>query len=101
MHDYEESALAAIDAVFQRQILYTSAVATDTPVLAVFSDMAADAFQGLGATARQVTYEIPQSALQQRPLKGDILIDGDATWRVIEVMPRDDIGRWILSVERP
>lgn len=90
----------AIREAFAIEVLYTGAGLAGVEVLAVKSDVPADAFQGAGSSLRQILFEIGQSALPQEPAQGDLLAEGGDVWRVTEVRRRDDVRAWELVVSR-
>lgn len=95
-----EQELADIHAAFAGAVLYTGGGLSAASVSAVpFEDPAPD-FQGAGRSARRRWYEIEQGSLPDRPARGDLIVDGVNSWSVIEVVLRDDIGAYELSVER-
>ena len=89
------AALAAIDAAFAEPISYNG-----QPITAVWSDVPGEAFQGSGNTTRTISCEIRKSKLSQRPDTDDTLVRAGVTWRVNEVVDRDDVGAWQLFMER-
>lgn len=96
----EEAELAAIHAEFAGEVLYSGAGLDGDPVHAVMSETPADAFTGPGETLREISFEIPFSALSEDPDKGDMLLETDGTeWRVIDVTRRRDINAWVLIAE--
>lgn len=100
MRPEETAALAAMRDVLGEEVRYSGAGLSDDPVIAIRSDVPADEFQGPGATARRVSYEIARSALPQRPGKSDLIVDGDDQWRVNDVTERRDVDAWVLTVEK-
>lgn len=99
-------AAADLCRAFADPILYTGAGLTGAGITAIKYDVAADAFQGAGATARHVWFEVPRALLPGQPVKGDSIVHIDpmtgltTAWRVIERKQRDDIGAWDLTVEK-
>ncbi|MDX3885989.1 MAG: hypothetical protein QHC65_16315 [Sphingomonas sp.] len=98
----EQAAQDAIRRLYGVPILYTGAGLDSAPITAIPADAAGAAFTGPGATIRQMSFEIDQADLIDAPRKGDIIVDvrWDTPWRVIERTRRDDIGAWVLVVER-
>ncbi|WP_380873598.1 hypothetical protein ACFB49_42550 [Sphingomonas sp. DBB INV C78] len=101
MNADEAAALAVIRGRYQDPVVYNGAGLDSAAIFAIFSERAAPAFQGPGDTAREVSFEIEQSALPERPRKGNTITDvaTGITWRVIEPTERNDIGAWVLVVE--
>jgi hypothetical protein len=89
---------ADIHAEFAEPVSYTGAGLVGGAVLAVRFDVGADPFQGAGETMRQVSYEVRQADLPERPRKGDGIDDATGSWNVSEVVRRDDVGAWRLIV---
>jgi hypothetical protein len=100
MLPHEAAALAAIDAVYAIPVLYTGAGLVAAPLSAIKSEESAEAFQGAGNTLREVSFEIAQADLPQRPRKTDVIeeVESGHAWRVNDITPRDEIGRWRLIV---
>jgi hypothetical protein len=96
---HEAAALADIKGTFAEPILYTGETFADEPLTAVPSNVAAQAFQGVGATLREISFEIDQGDLPFDPDKGHIIVHAAARWRVNDITRRDDIGAWVLIVE--
>ncbi|HCB75395.1 MAG TPA: hypothetical protein DEP91_04360 [Sphingomonas bacterium] len=95
-----QAALAAIDAAFSEVVVYAGGgLPQPTEVYVIWSDGSAPAFQGPGATARTVSFEIPQTTLPARPAKADRITRGDHVWKPNDVTRRDDIGKWEVVVE--
>lgn len=69
------------------------------PVTAVKSDMAAPSFDGAGATARHVSFELRKADVPERPTKAATLTEGAIVWHVNDTTDRDDIGAWSVTVE--
>lgn len=103
MLPHEAAAQAAIHAVYAEPILYTGGAFVDEPLTAVPSDMGAPAFQGAGATLRELSFEIPRGSLPFDPDKTHLIfrVNTGETWRVNDITRRDDIGAWVLIVEDP
>lgn len=93
-------ALSAIREQFGEPIFYTGAGLTRASILAIKSDVAADAFQGSGATARRISFEVAQAAIPGRPSKKDEIEHGGVLWLVNDITQRDDVGAWELVVVR-
>lgn len=95
-----QAALAAIDAAFSEVVTYAGGgLPSPTEVYVIWSDGQAPAFQGAGATARTISFEIPQSTLNRQPAKADRITRGGSIWKPIDVTRRDDIGKWEVVVE--
>jgi hypothetical protein len=92
--------IAAIHAAFGEAVVYTGAGLVGATIAAIKSDVPGEPFQGAGATVRHISFEVLQAALPQRPAKGNTLVHGGTTWRVIDIVPRDDVAAWVLSVEK-
>lgn len=101
-----DAASAAIDATFAVPggVTYQGpGIALDGPIVAIREDMPAPTFEGPGASAQSVGYEIAMDALPRRPKRGDMIghVFGGATvWRVINVTDRAAIGKWLATVEK-
>lgn len=67
---------------------------------AVPSSMPADSFMGPGATARRLTYQVAMVdwPFLFPPVRGDVLTD-TAALRVIDVVTREDVDAYVISVE--
>ncbi|TVV75550.1 head-tail joining protein [Sphingomonas solaris] len=90
--------LAAIDAVMRKPVLYTGGGLVSAPITAIYSDTSGAPFNGPGNTVRQVSFEIEQSALPQRPRKNDVIERAGVRWKANDITDRDDIGRWVVVV---
>ena len=100
MRPHEEAALAAIRAAFEEEVTYTGAGLTAAPIMAIFTDAAGLAFLGPGSTVRQTNFEIAQSALPQRPRKGNIIVqESGKRWKANDITQRDDVEAWVIIVE--
>lgn len=98
----EEAAQAAIRAAYGLPVKYTGASLTAATVIAIKSDSAAGAFQGPGDTLREISFEIEQSDLPERPRKGNLIVEKDGAgqvWKAIDITQRDDIDCWKIVVE--
>jgi hypothetical protein len=91
---------AAIDAAFAdpEPLIYTGAGLTAEPISAIRSDTPAPDFQGPGNTLRSIVYEVDQADLPDRPSKTDRFEHRERRWRVDNVVKRDDVGKWELTV---
>jgi len=98
MRAEQQTALDAIDAEFEEPVFYTGAGLDNEQIGAIRSDTPASSFDGPGNTLREISYEIRQSVLPERPHKNDIIVDGADHWKVNDVTRRDDIGKWLLIV---
>lgn len=99
MNDFD-AALAAVRAAFAEPIIYDGDGLAAATIQVVWSDVAADPFQGPGNTARVVSCEVSQADLPQRPSKAGRITRAGRAWKVNEVTPRDDVGAWVLTLER-
>lgn len=96
------AALSAIRAAFGEPVRYvhvTGAQPID-PLSVIWSDVAGDAFQGPGNTTRTVTAEIEVGAVPGRPDKRTRLTRAAVEWKVIEVVDREDVNAWVVTLER-
>lgn len=96
-----DAASAAIDAVFEEPVVYTGGglpAAATVPV--IWIEDPAPAFMGAGATARKVSCEIRQAGLPSRPAKADRIARAGRVWAPIDVTDLDDIGKWLVTLER-
>lgn len=100
---HEAAAQAAIHALYAEPILYTGGAFDAEPLTAIWSDMAAPAFQGAGATLRELRFEIFQSALPFEPDKSHRVerVNTGEVWAPNDITRRDDIGAWVIVVEDP
>lgn len=98
-----DTALAAIDGVFAVSVTYQGeGIALDGPIMATREDMPAPTFDGPGASAQSVGYEIDMTALPRRPRRGDLIGHvhaGATSWRVIDVADRGGVQKWFAFVE--
>ena len=103
MLPHEAAAQAAIRAVYAEPILYTGGSFDEEPLTGIWSDMDAPAFQGAGATLRELSVEIPLSALPFEPDKDHLItrVNTGETWRANDITRRDDIEAWVVIVEDP
>lgn len=99
MRDHELAALATIRAAYEEDVLYTGAGLSGAPIKATPSDSGALPFQGPGSTAREISFEIAQSALPEQPRNGNQIQHGPNHWSVIDITQRDDVAAWVLVVE--
>lgn len=97
MIDWDAHA-ANIHAAFAVPVQWVPAVGAQKEIAAVKSDMPAPGFPGEGATLRMISWEVRQSDVTS-PSKGDRIVHGATTWRVIDITRRDDVGAWELIVE--
>ncbi|WP_156679350.1 head-tail joining protein [Sphingomonas profundi] len=100
MADPFAAGLAAIDAVFREAVVYTGAGLDAAPIRAIYADEAAQPFVGGGSTLRQVSFELDQADLPERPRKGNVIVRAGVTWKVDDVTDRDDIGRYVVVMKR-
>lgn len=95
------AASAAIDAAFGEPVVYTGGGLPDAGTISViWIEDPAPAFMGPGATARKVSCEIRQADLPKRPAKADRIARGDRVWAPNDVTDLDDIGKWLVTLER-
>lgn len=99
MKPHETAALNVVRAAYEEPVTYTGAGLDEEVVMAIPSDSAAMPFQGAGATAREVSFEIAQAALPERPRKGNLIDHGANHWKVNDITQRDDVAAWVLVVE--
>lgn len=97
-----DEALATIRAAFAEPVSYIDHVGAtpiaDLPV--IWSDVAGDPFQGPGNTTRTITAEIERGSVPGRPSKATRISRGTVTWKVIEVVDRDDVDAWVATLEK-
>ena len=101
MNAGEAAALAAIHAAFAdpEPLVYEQGGVLLEPIRAIWSDDGAAGFQGAGSTLRQITYEIQQADLPERPSKTrDRFTHRGRRWDISDVTRRDDVGAWCLIV---
>ncbi len=97
----EAAALAAIDAAFEEPVIYTGGgLAVPTVLRVIWSDVAADAFQGAGNTTRSVSCEVRQADLPQPPAKSDRILRDGVVWGPNDVTRRDDISKWAIVLKK-
>lgn len=89
-----------IHAAFADPVTYTGAGLAAGAMTAVYSEFAAPDFMGPGNTARRIWFEVQIVDLPEAPAKGDVIVHKDVAWRVIDMVRRDDIGAYDLTVER-
>lgn len=101
MRDPFGPAAAAIDAVYAEPVLYTGGgLAGPAVVPVIWMDSAGERFPGAGNTVRTISCEIQKTELPARPAKSDRLVRAGATWKPNDITSRDDIGKWVLILER-
>lgn len=104
---YDE-ALASIRAAFAEPVDYYPSVGDepipDLPV--IWSDDAGQAFQGPGNTVRTISAEIAVDAkgsddrvVPERPTRATRLVRKNVNWTVIQVVDREDVGAWVVTLE--
>tara|TARA_R110000868_G_scaffold92872_6_gene257523 strand:- start:5370 stop:5660 length:291 start_codon:yes stop_codon:yes gene_type:complete len=93
------SDLQDIHDAFAEAVVYVRG-AERLDITAIYSDVPADAFQGSGASARHISFEIRKSVLAQRPQKADVIEHSSGNWKPIDVVERLDVAAWVVSVER-
>ena len=104
MTDWAGSA-TDIHRAFADPIIYTGAGLDNAAITGTKCNEAAGSFQGAGATARHIWFEVRKVDLPEEPGLRDTIVHTDpmtgktTTWGVIDVASRDDIGAWELSVE--
>jgi hypothetical protein len=101
MRAHEAAALAAIDAAFAVDILYTGAALEAAPLSAIKSDVPASDFQGPGNTLREISFEINDVDLPERPRKGNVIVEVETSqsWKVNDITLLAEFGKWRLIVE--
>ncbi|WP_313737212.1 hypothetical protein [Sphingobium yanoikuyae] len=105
MTEFSDAA-ADLHSAFADPIIYTGAGLDGATITGTKYDVAAEAFQGAGSTARRVWFEIQQSDLPQAPAKRNGIRHTDpmtgitSDWSVIDIARRDDIGAFDLTVEK-
>ncbi|USI71619.1 head-tail joining protein [Sphingomonas morindae] len=94
--------LAAIDAAFAEPVSYSGAglAAGAPPIAVIWSDVAGQPGDNGRSTTRVISCEIRKELLPARPGKSDRLTRAGVTWSPIEVVDRDDLGRWQITLER-
>jgi hypothetical protein len=92
---------AGIHAAFADPISYRQQgqSAVDCTAVVYFPD-ADDLPSSGGGSISARGYELPQAYLSFAPRKGDVITEGAASWRVIQVMRHDAASAWRLAVER-
>lgn len=104
-----ETDARAIHDAFADPITYTGGGLSGAEITAVRGDEEADPFQGPGSTLRRVWFEVMQSDLSSDPANDDAIDELDGvggspisgrSWTVINVMRRDDVFAWRLTVTR-
>jgi hypothetical protein len=100
MRAHEAAALAAIDAAFAIDILYTGAGLEAEALSAIKSDVAASDFQGPGNTLREISFEINDSDLPERPRKGNGIVEVDTglSWEVNDITPLSEFAKQRMIV---
>jgi hypothetical protein len=96
----EAAALATIRQAFGIPVLYSGGALVEKPISAIKSDVPADAFPGVGNTARRITFEIGQDVVPDEPDKECRIMEGETIWRAIDITRRDDVGAWEVVVTR-
>jgi len=100
MRSHEAAALAALQEQFGSLVTYTGAGLNGSFVQTIKSDAPGLIAQGFDGRARQVSFEVPKSALPTKPANGDRILDADQqAWRVTDVTDRGDVEAWLLVVE--
>ena len=97
-----ERAGAVIDGTFSEpeKIVYTSAQhGVLPPFEAIKIDEPAAEFQNEGRNRRKLSWEIPQAAIPGRASNRDSFTHAGRRWKVLEVEPRDDVGKWAVVVQ--
>ncbi|WP_010218852.1 head-tail joining protein [Sphingomonas sp. PAMC 26621] len=101
--DGEAAALAAIRAAMSEPVDYLPAVGFESATIfglpVIWSDEPGEAFQGPGNTTRTKTAEIEQIAVPTRPNKQTRITRRGKVWAVTEVVDRDDVGAWVVTLE--
>lgn len=94
--------MRAIRGLYGEDVVYTGAGLAGEAIKAIWSDGSAPDFSGPGTTARMVSFEIEKAALPLPPRNGDTIlrVATSELWRVNDVTRRDDVGAWLLVVEK-
>jgi len=92
--------IADIHAAFADPVTYTGAGLAAGAITAVYSEMQAPDFMGPGNTARRTWFEVRVVDLPEYPAKGDVIMHNAIEWRVIDIVRRDDLSLYELTVER-
>jgi len=101
MNAAELAALAAIDAAFGETVSYSGpGVADPIDLRVIWSDVSGEAFQGAGNTVRTITCEVRKSLLPVQPNKTSRIVRGAITWKPQQVVDRDDVAGWVVTLER-
>ncbi|UAK24350.1 head-tail joining protein [Sphingomonas nostoxanthinifaciens] len=101
MTDPWEAAQPIIRKAFGEAVTYAGAgLVGPTTISVIWSNVAAGDFLGPGNTARQISCEIDKALLPARPAKADRITRSGTDWKPIEVVDRDDVGAWVLMLER-
>ena len=95
-------ALTSIRAAFGEPVDYlpSSSAALIPDLNVVWSDVAGEPFQGPGNTTRHVSAEIYVGDVPGRPTKETRLTRKGITWKVIQVVDRDDVEAWVVTLEK-
>lgn len=95
------AAMPAFLAAFGELVTYEGAgLAEPTDLGVIWSDVSGEPFQGPGNTTRTVSFEIDKALLPQRPGKSNRITRKGIVWQPQEVADRDDIGKWVVFVEK-
>jgi len=89
-----------IHAAFADPVTYTGAGLVAAAITAVYFEEPAPAFQGAGATARRVWFEVRISDLPEEPARGDVIMHNGLEWRVNDFVRVEDLGHFQMNVER-
>lgn len=90
---------AEIHAAFATAITYKPPGGELLQLSAVYSNEPAPTFDGMGATHRTISWEVRQDDIAEPQIEAEIEGAGKS-WRVIDITRRDDVGAWVLIVER-
>lgn len=97
-----QTGLAAIHAAFSEPVDYLPAPSAllipSLPV--VWSDVAGEPFQGPGNTTRHITAEIEMASVPGRPTAQTRITRKGVVWKVKQVVDRDDVGAWVVTLEK-
>ena len=90
---------AEIHEAFAQPVIYTPDGGAPEEITAIYSDEPAPNFDGAGATLRTISWEVRQSDVANP--QHDAMIEANGkVWRVNDITRRDDVGAWVLIVER-
>ena len=96
-----QTGLAAIRAAFGEPVDYQHAAGgVITGLSVIWSDVAGDPFQGPGNTTRHITAEIEMLSVPGRPTIQTRLTRKGVEWKVIQVVDRDDVEAWVVTLEK-